>query len=135
MTEFSEVVDERINKIIDTLRDKGIEYSGDGDVFHTFKTGASIVGSTPEAALKGMMLKQLVSVFDLIGWAGTSDDRLSEHLIDEKIGDLINYLILLEGMLKQRVEVGEANEPKCRCVRADDLLLGGVVEFDLDTRK
>lgn len=101
MVEFSEVVDERIRKIVDTLREKAIEYSGDGDRFHTFKVGARIMGTTPEKALQGMMLKHLVSVFDLIDWAGTDDERITVELIDEKIGDTINYLILLEGMLKQ----------------------------------
>lgn len=119
MTEFSEVVDERINKIIDTLRDKAVEYSGSGDRFHNFKVGARIIGSTPEEALQGMMLKHLVSVFDLIEWAQNDDGRLSEAMIDEKIGDLINYLILLEGMLKQRID---NNETECKHVRAADLL-------------
>lgn len=104
MTEFSEVVDERINNIIDTLRDKAIEYSGSGDRFHNFNVGARIIGSTPEEALRGMMMKHLVSVFDLIDWATYEDDRLTEVMIDEKIGDLINYLILLEGMLKRRMD-------------------------------
>lgn len=102
MTEFSEVVDERINKIIDTLQEKGIEYSGDGDRFHNFKVAGRIIGVTPEKALQGMMLKHIVSVFDLIDWTETDDGRITTELIDEKIGDAINYLILLEGMLKQR---------------------------------
>ena len=107
MNEFSKVVDNRIEKIIGTLQKKAIEYSGDGDRFHNFNVAARIIGSTPEKALQGMMLKHLVSVFDLVEWAQTGDERLSESMIDEKIGDLINYLILLEAMLKQRVSTNE----------------------------
>jgi len=50
---------------------------------------------TPERALWGMAKKHLVSVTDLIhGRAEVTPER-----IDEKIGDMINYLILLEGLL------------------------------------
>ena len=107
MNSFDEVVDDRIEKIRSVLQKKAVEYSGDGDRFHNFNVAAHIVGSTPEKALRGMMLKHLVSVFDLVEWAQTGDERLSEPLIDEKIGDLINYLILLEAMLKQRVSTNE----------------------------
>jgi len=45
-----------------------------------------------------MMVKHLVSVFDLI------EGRIptSQEMIDEKIGDMINYLILLEAVLKEK---------------------------------
>ncbi|MBE9592101.1 MAG: hypothetical protein IMF19_01345, partial [Proteobacteria bacterium] len=49
-------------------------------------------------------LKHIVSVFDLVQWADTEGDMLTEAVIDEKIGDTINYLILLEGLLLRRME-------------------------------
>jgi hypothetical protein len=49
------------------------------------------------------MLKHIVSVFDLVQWADTEGDMLTEAVIDEKIGDTINYLILLEGLLLRRI--------------------------------
>ena len=51
-----------------------------------------------------MMLKHEVSVLDLVEWSESEPTRITEELIDEKIGDNINYLILLEGMLKHRIK-------------------------------
>lgn len=99
---FSEVVKERLEKIEDTLTKKAKEYASNSDRFHNFNVAARIAGITPEAALYGMMLKHEVSVRDLIDLAEACPSKLNEVLIDEKIGDNINYLILLEGMLKQR---------------------------------
>ena len=50
------------------------------------------------------MLKHEVSVLDLVEWSESEPTRITEELIDEKIGDNINYLILLEGMLKHRIK-------------------------------
>jgi hypothetical protein len=50
-----------------------------------------------QEALWGMALKHLISVMDLV--AG----RLpaSKATVDEKVGDLINYLILLEAVFAE----------------------------------
>ena len=97
------IVESRIVKIQETLTAKAKEYASDDSRYHNFEVGGRIAGVTPEKALQGMMLKHVVSVFDLIDWTETDDERITTELIDEKIGDMINYLILLEGLLKQRV--------------------------------
>ena len=99
---FESIVDNRIVKIRETLSVKAKEYASTDSRFHNFEVGGRIMGVTPEKALQGMMLKHVVSVFDLIDWTERDDGRITTELIDEKIGDTINYLILLEGMLKQR---------------------------------
>ena len=104
---FDDVVDARMWKIIDTLTLKSREYAVDGNRFHNFDAAGDIVfeatgdrgNSTPELALRGMMMKHIVSVFDLID----AKDEVTVELIDEKIGDTINYLILLEGLLLRRL--------------------------------
>lgn len=100
---FDKVVDERIGKIRFILSRKAKEYASEESRFHNFNIAARLLDITPEDALMGMMMKHLVSVLDLVEWAETSPERLNYPIIDEKIGDLINYLILLEGMLKNRV--------------------------------
>lgn len=45
-----------------------------------------------------MMMKHLVSVLDLIEGSLPA----TEHMINEKIGDAINYLILCEAVLKEK---------------------------------
>lgn len=99
---FESIVSGRIVRIRETLAAKTEEYASADSPFHTFEVGGRIMGVTPERALQGMMLKHVVSVFDLIDWTETDDERITMELIDEKIGDAINYLILLEGLLKQR---------------------------------
>ncbi|HSH25907.1 MAG TPA: hypothetical protein VLA13_10280 [Massilibacterium sp.] len=45
-----------------------------------------------------MATKHLVSVIDMV----ESNEVHDPEYIDEKIGDMINYLILLEGILKEQ---------------------------------
>lgn len=94
---FERVVQGRIGKIRATLAGKAREYAGGGDRLHNFKVAARIMGTTPAKALRGMFMKHLVSVFDIIdgGQANTS------AMVDEKLGDCINYLILLEAVLRE----------------------------------
>ena len=101
--EFESVVDHRIQHIKDTLTIKGREYqNGDDDVFHNFKVAARMRNITPEQALDGMLLKHLVSMQDII--ANTSKDISPNiELLNKKIGDVINYYILLEGLLVERL--------------------------------
>lgn len=106
MTErkFSECVENRIDRIRKVLTAKAEEYSTEGNRFHNFDVAARILDCTPERALQGMMLKHIVSVLDLIQWAEEEEDLITATVIDEKIGDTINYLILLEGLLLRRLE-------------------------------
>ena len=92
---FDQLVGERCGKIKAVLQSKAKEYVQGGDRFHNFKVAADIVGGSPEEALHGMMLKHIVSVLDLIKYPETR----TKQMVDEKVGDNINYLILLEGIM------------------------------------
>lgn len=111
---FDEIVDARLEKIKNILGAKAEEYASVDDRFHNFNVAGRISGITPEKALYGMMLKHEVSVIDLIEMADIDPSKLNESLIDEKIGDNINYLILLEGLLKQRCITTECSRHKLR---------------------
>jgi len=101
--DFNEIVERRCEKIRKVLTAKAKEYATDINRFHNFEVAGRIDGETPEKALWGMFKKHLVSVMDLIDWCEGKENKITEYLIDEKIGDAINYLILLEGMLQRRV--------------------------------
>lgn len=101
--DFDDIVDNRCTQIKEVLSNKAKEYASDGDRFHNFRVAGRMANTTPEKALAGMKLKHDVSVSDLIEWAGSSPEKLTCALINEKIGDSINYLILLEGLLKERI--------------------------------
>jgi hypothetical protein len=97
-TDFEKILDTRIKAIRETLAGKAKEYAS-ADRLYNFKRAAEIDQTTPEAALKGMWLKHVVSVLDLI----SGKLERSEHMINEKIGDSVNYLILLEAVLKEKL--------------------------------
>lgn len=93
----------RLEKIRSVLSAKGREYSSDTDMLHNFKVAARIDNSSPEAALWGMAKKHLVSIMDLIS-ACERGETPSAGMVDEKLGDMINYLILLESLMIERME-------------------------------
>lgn len=83
---------------------KGAEYASEGDRFYNFKRAAllEVQGTSPEAALWNMNVKQLVSVIDII--EALEDGKLpTQAQIDEKLGDVDNYFHLLEGLLTERI--------------------------------
>ena len=95
LDQFDKVCNKRLEKIKSVLLAKGKEYAKDGDRYHNFNVAARVLGSSREKALLGMMMKHYVSIIDIID----NPCAWSDEIIDEKIGDMINYLILLEGML------------------------------------
>jgi hypothetical protein len=94
--QFNLIVENRIQLIKTVLGNKAKEYAI-GDRLYNFKRAAEILRCTPQKALIGMFMKHLVSVLDLSEGSTIPTD----YLINEKIGDAINYLILLEATLKE----------------------------------
>lgn len=100
--EFSKKVEKRIDLIRQTLLTKHKEYAKDDNVFKNFDeaAGGFSLHSTSAEVLWSYMTKHLVSIKDIV-----SEDKLVDSaVVSEKIGDVINYLILLEAMLNKRAE-------------------------------
>ena len=95
---FNVLLEDTLNSIQNVLGSKAREYAQGGDRLFNFRVAASINNTTMQAALWGMATKHLVSVMDLIN--GRLDVR--RDVIEEKIGDLINYLILLKAVLYEQ---------------------------------
>lgn len=96
---FNEVINERIGLCKAVLCDKAEEYATD-DRLHNFKVAAQLQGCTPMTALAGMMSKHTVSVYDLIR-DHEEGMPISREMWDEKIGDSINYLLLLTALIEE----------------------------------
>lgn len=80
-----------------TLISKHQEYATEDD-FHNFCSAAILQDITPPQALMGMMAKHTISVYDAVN----DDAQGIEISIDywrEKIGDNINYLLILWAMI------------------------------------
>ena len=75
---------------------KAKEYAPDiyGDRLEAFKRAAAMLHKTPIQALVGQMSKHTISLFEMA--ERECDDM---DLWNEKIGDSINYLFLLKGVL------------------------------------
>jgi len=97
--EFDKIVKARLKKCQDVLSAKDKEYSSDSDRLHNFKVAAAMSECSPCDALWGMWVKHLVSVRDLV----YAPETVTEELIHEKIGDVINYALLLEGLLVEEM--------------------------------
>jgi hypothetical protein len=103
---FSEVLDSRIEKIRTTLDSKSKEYSTAGDKLYNFVRAAEMSRTTVQSALWGMFAKHLVSVADLVEGSLTA----SPAMVNEKIGDAINYLILLEAVFTEQQDARDEIE-------------------------
>lgn len=96
---FGKLLEERIGKMRYTLDRKSEEYARDNDKLYNFKRAGAIQNFDAAEALKGMLTKHIVSVYDMVkDWPS---QKPSFEMIDEKIGDCINYLCLLEAIFKE----------------------------------
>lgn len=101
--DFKLVVDRRIESCRNKLfGDKEAEYSRGNDRLHNFKVAAAIDSETPERSLWGMWKKHIVSIKDLVDDIESGKDVPSDAYLGEKFDDMINYVLLLEGLLRDR---------------------------------
>jgi hypothetical protein len=105
-TEFNKIVEKRIELINSVLASKGKEYSGNSEAFHNFKASTGLSFHTcPEKIAWEFAVKHFQSIKDMLEHVNVDGANGFPTIpyIEEKIGDAINYLILIEGMLKERV--------------------------------
>ncbi len=102
--EFVEFMEDHFDSMRKVFSNKAVEYTdGGSNAFHNFDVAAIIGNTTPQKALEGMWMKHLVSTLDMI-----KDDAIPpKGLVDEKLGDMINYLLLLKGMYYRDIESKE----------------------------
>lgn len=98
--DFNKIVVARMDWCKQTLLAKGEEYSREGDRLWNFKSAGRKRNKHPAEALLDMKVKHDVSVDDIV------DDLKRgvvppKEFVAEKIGDSINYLLLLEGLIEE----------------------------------
>ena len=95
--EFEVIKNGCIAEINRVLGNKAREYSSKKDRLHNFNKAKEIMRcNTRQYALLGMLNKHLVSVVDMILNYEKCEILPDENTVEEKIGDSINYLILLK---------------------------------------
>lgn len=104
ISEFKKLVQHRFSKCTEMLLiSKNKEYTRNNDKLHNFKEAGRLNTELPEKALFGMMIKQYVSIRDII--QDLEDDKLpTKAIVEEKISDLVNYFVLLEALLTERID-------------------------------
>ena len=96
---FEQLTKEQITTCIDVLCGKAKEYATT-DRLHNFRVAAKLQGISETQALAGMMAKHSVSVYDMC----MSNHRHPIALWQEKITDSINYLLLLNAMVREAAD-------------------------------
>ena len=95
-TELERLFEEQVERSRIVLVNKAGEHATE-DRLHNFKVAAALEGKTPEQALAGMMAKHTVSVYDM----AESGLAYPMELWQEKITDHINYLFLLNAIVRE----------------------------------
>lgn len=102
-SEFNGIVVEMLTQAESTLTRKGREYAeaasteNEVDRLEHFKKAATLQGVTTAQAAFGMLAKHLVSVADMVA----SRETYCSETWDEKIGDSINYLLILRAIVQE----------------------------------
>ena len=89
--EFNMVMNDLLDRCKNVLQHKAGEYADSSDRLHNFHTAAELIGCTKAQACWGMAVKHVVSVSDMV----KSGEGYPMSMWDEKIGDMLNYCILL----------------------------------------
>ena len=99
--EFQSLLEKRFDKTRETYSKKMNEYATDLDVFQSFKKGVGFsFHDTPEGVAWEYACKHFESIKNII--SKCPHEVPTDDLLEEKIGDAINYLIILEGLIKER---------------------------------
>jgi hypothetical protein len=97
--ELNKLVTERYYKSKDVLVSKGKEYGEIQDTLKSFKEQVDFsLHQEPTTVAWELMVKHLYSVRRIINEYECEDIIPSQEMIDEKFGDAINYLILIEAL-------------------------------------
>ena len=96
---FEKIVGQRCEAIKAILASKAKEYARE-DRLHNFKRAGLFMNKTPATVCWGFAMKHFTSIADIVDDVerGTPPTKA---LAAEKLGDAINYLILLEAILSE----------------------------------
>jgi len=98
---FNHIFERQVESCREVLVKKAAEYATE-DRLHNFKVAAALQGVTERRALGGMMVKHIVSLYDMIN----AEELAPDEVWDEKLGDALNYLFLLRAVIDdERLEI------------------------------
>lgn len=96
-TDFKKLVEESIiPKCMQIMESKGLAYSGRDDALANFKRNAKLTGSTPEQVWFIYFMKHVDAIS-----AYVRGEYSDSEPIEGRIQDIINYGMLLYGLVKE----------------------------------
>ena len=98
---FIESVNTTLTRCCELLLSKGQEYNSEADRLAAFKQAGALERTTPQRALFGMVAKHLISLQNMC------DTEIRDYPVErwnEKIGDTINYMLLLKGLIDEEYQ-------------------------------
>ena len=98
---FEHLVNQTIKETAELLIVKGGEYAGSDDRLANFKRGADLTGVTPMQCLFVYMSKHYDAVATYIKDDAAGKTRPRSEPIAGRINDLINYCLLLKGLVEE----------------------------------
>lgn len=99
--DFEAIVEDTIESIKQLMTIKGGEYAGSDDRLVNFKRGAALTGCTPMQCLFIYMSKHYDAVATFIRDEASGTSRPRSEPIEGRVDDLINYCLLLKGLLHE----------------------------------
>lgn len=127
---IEKVVRPRLNMCINLLGAvKDLEYTRNGDKFHNFKRTAQIRNISIVEAWDGMQNKHLTSFLDMI--SDVKAGKLpSQKLLDDKVTDMINYILLFEGIVMEIKDQVHNPNAIVSSIEITDMMKSTVLEFN-----
>lgn len=99
--EFMKVLDNRLGRVRSTLEGKADEYAR-GDRLSNFKKIAAFRGKSPEDVLFSLVAKHIAALDDFIADIDKGKIQTLDRW-DEKIGDIMSYMALLDALVRERL--------------------------------
>jgi len=106
---FNEFAKSKFSNCINILIKKAANnpgYSSKKDRLSHFKIAGEVQDITPERACLGMAVKHFISIREMLYSLDNPSNikNINKEIVDEKMGDYINYMIFIWALLYERIE-------------------------------
>ncbi len=99
--QFNTILTRRLELTRAVLDQKKHHYANDADRLHNFKVMAVLQRETQGESLLGVLVKHWFSIKEMVEHHAKTGTVPSQEVVDEKIGDALNYLVLLDAIFTE----------------------------------
>lgn len=98
--DFDVIVNKRLAECKKVLTARSGMYASKKDRLHNFKLGAALIRQTPEQYAMALATKHIVAITDKL----VNKEVMTAAFVAEKMGDVINYMMLLEALNEEKIK-------------------------------